>query len=270
MSPIARTAKAALTASVLSIALLSACSPSGEASGEAAGDTADAADAADADKADGDALVIEGLEGDKAQASYMIGMEIGKSLESVKDEVDTDVLFGAIRDSLDGKPSLLSEEQAQQVAARFGEHMAGKLEAERVEEGKKNAEAGRQFLELNGKKDGVVTTESGLQYQVLTEGKGPKPKESDVVRVHYKGTLLDGSTFDDSIARGEPAVFPLGQVVPGWREGLTLMPVGSKYQFWIPGDLGYGEMGTPGGPIGPNQTLVFEVELLGIEAPPAG
>ena len=264
MSPIARTAKAALTASVLSIALLSACSPSGETTTEAG------AEAATAEGADGDALAIEGLEGDKAQAGYMIGMEIGKSLEPVKDEVDTEVLFGAIRDSLDGKPSLLSEEQAQQVAARFGQHMAEKMEAERVEEAKKNAEAGRQFLELNGKKDGVVTTESGLQYQVLTEGKGPKPKQDDVVRVHYKGTLLDGSTFDDSTARGEPAVFPLGQVVPGWREGLILMPVGSKYRLWIPGELGYGEEGTPGGPIGPNATLVFEVELLGIEAPPAG
>ena len=262
MTPIARTAKAALTASVLSIALLSACTPSGDDAEGKGTETAETAEAAD-----GDAPAIEGLEGDKAQASYMIGMEIGKSLEPVKDEVDTEILFKAIRDSLDGKPPLLTEEQAQQVASRFGEHMASKMEAKHAEEAKKNAEAGRQFLALNGKKEGVKTTESGLQYQVITEGTGPRPKPEDTVRVHYKGTLLDGSTFDDSTARGEPAVFPLAQVVPGWREGLTLMPVGSKYRLWIPGELGYGEMGTPGGPIGPNATLVFEVELLGIEKP---
>ncbi|MCF7220252.1 FKBP-type peptidyl-prolyl cis-trans isomerase [Marilutibacter chinensis] len=263
MSKIARTAKVALTLSALSIALLSACTPSTDAPG-GSGD-----EQAAAGTAEGDAPVIEGLEGDKAQASYMIGMEIGKSLEPMKDEIDTEVLFKAVRDSLDGKPPLLSEEQVQQVASRFGEHMAKKMEAEREAEAKKNAEAGRQFLALNGKKEGVKTTGSGLQYEVISEGSGPKPKAEDVVRVHYKGTLLDGSTFDDSTARGEPAVFPLGQVVPGWREGLTLMPVGSKYRFWIPGELGYGEMGTPGGPIGPNATLVFEVELLGIEEPTA-
>lgn len=264
MTSIARTAKLALSASLLSLAL-SACSPSGTGADSAGDQAADASD-----KASGDALAIDGLAGDKAQAGYMIGMEMGKSLEPVTDEIDTDMLFKAIRDSLDGKAMLMTDEQAAQVAARLGERMAGKMEAERAEQAKKNAEAGRQFLALNGKKDGVTTTASGLQYEVISEGKGPKPKAEDTVRVHYKGTLLDGSTFDDSIARGEPVVFPLQRVVPGWREGLTLMPVGSKYRFWIPGELGYGEEGTPGGPIGPNATLVFEVELLGIEAPPAG
>jgi FKBP-type peptidyl-prolyl cis-trans isomerase FkpA/FKBP-type peptidyl-prolyl cis-trans isomerase FklB len=103
-----------------------------------------------------------------------------------------------------------------------------------------------------------------LQYQVLTEGKGAKPQATDTVRVHYKGTLLDGKTFDSSYDRGEPATFPLNQVVPGWQEGIALMPIGSKYKFWIPSKLGYGDKGTPGGPIPPNATLVFEVELLDI------
>ena len=114
----------------------------------------------------------------------------------------------------------------------------------------------------------VKTTASGLQYLSLTEGTGPKPKATDVVRVHYKGALLDGKTFDSSYDRGQPVVFPLDQVVPGWQEGLHLMPVGSKYKLWIPGNLGYGEKGTPGGPIGPNAMLVFDVELIDIVKAP--
>ena len=127
---------------------------------------------------------------------------------------------------------------------------------------------GQAFLAKNAKAPGVVTTASGLQYQVVTEGKGPKPKAGDVVRVHYKGATLDGKTFDSSYDRGQPVVFPLDQVVPGWQEGLQLMPVGSKYKLWIPGNLGYGEKGTPGGPIGPNATLVFDVELIDIVKQP--
>ena len=111
---------------------------------------------------------------------------------------------------------------------------------------------------------GVQTTASGLQYQVVSEGAGPKPKAEDVVRVHYKGTMLDGETFDSSYDRGEPATFPLSAVVPGWQEGLQLMPVGSKFKLWIPGKLGYGDKVPPGAPIGPNETLVFDVELLEI------
>ena len=108
------------------------------------------------------------------------------------------------------------------------------------------------------------TTSSGLIYQTTKEGTGPSPTANDTVRVHYRGTLLDGEVFDDSYARGEPVEFALAQVVPGWQEGLQLMPVGSKYKLWIPGNLGYGDKGTPGGPIGPNATLVFDVELLDV------
>jgi len=133
---------------------------------------------------------------------------------------------------------------------------------------KTNLAQGDAFLAKNAKAPGVQTTASGLQYQVITEGKGAKPQPSDIVKVNYKGTLLDGKTFDSSYDRGEPATFPLNQVVPGWQEGIAMMPVGSKYKFWIPAKLGYGDKGTPGGPIPPNATLVFEVELLDIVKQP--
>jgi FKBP-type peptidyl-prolyl cis-trans isomerase len=142
--------------------------------------------------------------------------------------------------------------------------MQAKQLAKMMADAKKNEAAGATFLAQNGKRPGVQTTASGLQYQVLTQGTGAKPTASDVVKVNYKGMLLDGKTFDSTYDRNEPATFPLQQVVPGWQEGIALMPVGSKYRFWIPAALGYGMKGTPGGPIGPNATLVFDVELLSI------
>ena len=212
-----------------------------------------------------------GLKSEKEQISYVIGTQVGDSLEPAKEEIDLDVLVGAMKDAIDGKESRLSEQEAMQVMQAFGERMQQRMMAEQEKaladaaaQGEKNAEAGAAFLAENGKKDGVVTTASGLQYEVLTAGDGPRPKATDTVRVHYQGTLLDGETFDSSYERDEPVQFALNQVVPGWQEGLQLMPVGSKYRLWIPGALGYGEMGTPGGPIGPNATLVFEVELLEI------
>lgn len=124
------------------------------------------------------------------------------------------------------------------------------------------AAAGADFLKENGKKEGVKTTASGLQYKVIKEGEGKNPKATDTVRVHYRGTLLNGTEFDSSIKRGEPAEFPLNRVIKGWTEGVQLMKEGAKYQFFIPSNLAYGERGTPGGPIGPNETLIFEIELL--------
>ncbi|WP_147652343.1 FKBP-type peptidyl-prolyl cis-trans isomerase [Vulcaniibacterium gelatinicum] len=243
----------ALTAAALA-ALATACQPPADKP---------AADKAAAE-ADGKTAAIAGLETEKEQTSYMIGMDIAKSLDPVKDEIDLDTLVKAMRTSLEGGKPLLDEQQAQKIRESFGQKLQAKQIAKMMAEAKKNLEDGQKFLADNAKKPGIVTTASGLQYQVITEGKGPKPKANDVVRVHYKGTLLDGKTFDSSYDRGEPVVFPLGQVVPGWQEGLQLMPVGSKYRLWIPAKLGYGERGTPGGPIGPNQTLVFEVELLEI------
>lgn len=219
-----------------------------------------------------DGTKIAGLKDEKEQASYMIGMQLGQSLKPIKDEIDLNTVMKAVRTTLDDGKLLMTEEQAMQVAQEFGQRVQEKKMKEAEALGKKNLAEGEKFLAENGKKPDVKTTASGLQYQVMTEGKGPKPKPDATVRVHYKGTLLDGSTFDSSIDRGEPVVFALSQVVPGWQEGLQLMPVGSKYKFWVPAKLGYGEQGTPGGPIGQNATLVFEVELLEIVDPdaPAG
>jgi FKBP-type peptidyl-prolyl cis-trans isomerase FkpA len=223
----------------------------------------------DAEAATEDGTKIAGLKDDKEKASYMIGMQIGQSLKPIKDEVDLNTVMKAVRTTLDDGKLLMTEEQAMQVAQEFGARVQEKKMKEAEALGKKNLADGEKFLAENAKKPGVKTTPSGLQYQVMTEGKGPKPTAEDTVRVHYKGTLLDGKTFDSSIDRGEPVVFALSQVVPGWQEGLQLMPVGSKYKLWVPAKLGYGEQGTPGGPIAGNATLVFEVELLEIVKPGA-
>ena len=210
---------------------------------------------------------IAGLETRKQQVSYMVGMSIGKNLEGIKDEIDVDVVEKAMRTMIAGEKPLMDEKQAQEVGAAFQQEMQIKQIAKAAAEGKKNLEEGAAFLADNAKKPGVQTTPSGLQYQMVSEGTGPKPKADDVVRVHYKGALLDGETFDSSYDRGEPATFPLAAVVPGWQEGIQLMPVGSKFKLWVPGKLGYGDKVPPGAPIGPNATLVFDVELLEIVKP---
>lgn len=229
------------------------------------------ADKAEADatakdtQAEGAAKKIPGLATEKEQVSYMIGMDMARSLEPVKDEIDIETLHKALKSSLAGEKLLLDEKQAGEIREAFAQKVQAQRIAKMMADAKKNLEDGRKFMAENGKKQGVVTTASGLQYQVLTEGKGPKPQVSDAVSAHYKGSLLDGKTFDSSYDRGQPATFVLSQLVPGWQEGITLMPVGSKYRFWIPSNLAYGEQGA--GPIGPNQTLVFEVELLDIVKP---
>ncbi len=256
-----------LAAAVAGCALaLAACKPI-EKDAAKTGDKADAK----ADTAEGAAGKVEGLPTEKQQISYMIGMDIGKSLKPMKDEVDMATLQRAINDVFADKKPLLNDEQAMKVMQAFATKMQAKQQeemakkqAEMAEQGKKNLEAGTKFFAENGKKPGVTTTASGLQYQIVTAGKGPKPKADDSVKVHYTGTLLDGTKFDSSIERNEPAQFVLNSVVPGWTEALQLMPVGSKYKLWIPASLGYGEQGTPGGPIPPNATLVFDVELIEI------
>ncbi len=215
----------------------------------------------------GDAAAAETpieLKTEKEQVSYRIGMDVGNSLKPIAGEVDMAILKRAIDDVLAGKPPALNDAQAQQVMQAFSQKMQAKQQAAAEALGNQNLAAETAFLAENGKKTGVVTTASGLQYQVLTPGTGAKPKAEAFVRVHYTGTLLDGTKFDSSVDRGEPTEFGVGQVIPGWIEGLQLMPVGSKYKFWIPAKLAYGAQGTPGGPIGPNAMLMFEVELLGI------
>ena len=247
----------ALIASTALVLLAVGCKPAAD---KPAADKA----AASTETAAADGKKIAGLATEKEQASYMIGMMMGKQLEPMKDEVDVDTIVKAIKSTLAGEKLLLTEEQAKEVSDAFGQKMQAKQIAKMMADAKKNLEDGQKFLAENAKKPGVKTTASGLQYQAITEGTGAKPTAADVVRVHYKGALLDGKTFDSSYDRGEPVSFPLEQVVPGWKEGIQLMPVGSKYKLWIPASLGYGDKGTPGGPIGPNATLVFDVELLEI------
>ena len=199
---------------------------------------------------------------DKQRNSTMIGMDIAKSLDPIKDEIDVDALAAAIKASFAGKPTKLTPAEADALRTEFGAKMQAKMAKKAAEQGEKNLREGAAFLAANKTKPGVRTTASGLQYQVIRQGTGPIPKATDKVRVHYVGTLLDGTKFDSSYDRGEPAEFALNQVIPGWSEGVALMPVNSKYKFWIPSNLAYGPNGQP--PIGANATLVFEVELMGI------
>lgn len=198
------------------------------------------------------------------KAGYSIGLNIGANLsgQGLAADLDIDSLLMGIQDGISGEFKL-SEEEVMAAIQAFSALQQGKAEAAVAEQ----AEAGRTFLAENATEDGVNTTASGLQYQVLTEGAdadAPMPTETDMVNVHYHGTLIDGSVFDSSVDRDEPVSFPLNEVIPGWTEGLQLMNVGDKYRFFIPSDLAYGPNGAPP-QIPPNATLIFDVELLGIE-----
>jgi FKBP-type peptidyl-prolyl cis-trans isomerase FklB len=199
------------------------------------------------------------LKDQKDKVSYSIGLNVGFNLAKQKVPVNSDTLVAGIKDALAGKPQM-TETQVRETMAAFEKEM---MEQQKVA-GEKNAADGAKFLEDNKKKDGVKTTESGLQYKVLKEGNGPQPKSTDTVTVNYRGTLTDGTEFDSSYKRGEAATFPLGGVIKGWTEGLQLMKKGAKYQFVIPPNLAYGER-SPGAGIPPNSTLVFEVELVDVK-----
>jgi len=207
---------------------------------------------------------LAALKTDEQKVAWIIGSQIGGQLTQIKDEIDFQTLMRAAREHMEGKGEALNQEEVMTIMQAFDQRMQARMQAEHQAKAEKNEAEGQAFLAENGQKPGVTTTATGLQYEVLSEGTGPKPGPLSTVRVHYEGTLLDGTVFDSSIQRGEPAQFSLDGVIPGWREGLLLMPVGSKYRLWMPGILGYGQSGTPGGPIGPNATLAFEVELLEI------
>lgn len=200
----------------------------------------------------------------KDKVAYLVGADVGRSLVPIKDELELPVLVQAIRTSFDKGQSLLSDAELDQVRQAFQQKVQARMQAQASAMGEKNRAEGDKFLSGNKATKGVFTTGSGLQYMVLRQGSGPRPKATDRVRVNYHGTLLDGTVFDSSYDRGQPAEFALNQVIAGWTEGVSMMPVGSKFRFWIPGDLAYGPKGTPGGPIGPNATLVFDVELMAI------
>ena len=205
---------------------------------------------------------------DAQKFGYAIGVDIGKSLTPVKDEVDIAALTKGLEETIAGKAPRLDDETREKVKTEVTRKLQQKQMEERVSKAKVAKEAGEKFLAENGKREGVKTTASGLQYEVLTEGSGASPKTSDKVKVHYKGTLIDGTEFDSSYSRGQPVTFPLGNVIPGWTEGLQLIKTGGKAKLFIPSNLAYGERGA-GAKIGPNETLVFEVELVAIEKPEA-
>ena len=203
----------------------------------------------------------------KAEYSYMVGMDVGRSLGSIKDEVDVATVIQALQASLKGEKTTLTEQEALSVRQEFMQKLQSKQAAKSKEEAEKNQKEGDDFLAKNKSKKGVKATASGLQYEVVKEGSGARPKPTDTVKVDYTGTKIDGTKFDSSVDRGQPATFPLNGVIPGWTEGLQLMTPGSEYKFYIPANLAYKDHGPPA--IGPNATLIFDVKLISIEAPAA-
>ncbi|MDQ6979874.1 MAG: FKBP-type peptidyl-prolyl cis-trans isomerase [Ghiorsea sp.] len=204
------------------------------------------------------------LDSEVQKFSYAMGMDVGQSIKGLGAEIDPAALNAAIGDVLSGADLKLEAAESTQIKQDFFRKKQEKQMAERKASGAENKAKGEAFLAENAKKDGITVTASGLQYEVLTQGNGKKPEATDTVKVHYQGTLLDGTEFDSSYKRGQPISFPLNGVIKGWTEGVALMPVGSKYKFYIPSDLAYGERGA-GAKIAPNSTLIFTVELLGIE-----
>ena len=227
-----------------------------------------AGDAKPADAGSADANTPADLSTDAQKFSYSIGFDIGHSLSQIKENVDVKALEKGIEESVDGKTARLTDQQREQIKQSVAKKIQEKQIADRAAAAEKNKTDGEKFLADNGKKAGVKTTASGLQYEVLTEGKGDHPKATDKVTVNYKGTLLDGTVFDSSYDRNEPVSFPLANVIPGWTEGVQLMTPGSKYKFYLPSSLAYGERGAPP-KIGPNSALIFEVELISVDKPEA-
>lgn len=198
----------------------------------------------------------------KSKASYALGLNISQSLKAQGVEIDPEQMAKGIKDGLSDAAPSMSPEEMQAILAAFQKELTTKRADMAKAEATKNLTDGKAYLDANAKKEGVKTLPSGLQYQVLKQGTGPKPTASSTVRTHYRGTLIDGKEFDSSYKRGEPAEFPVNGVIRGWTEALQLMPAGSKYKLFIPANLAYGEQAPPGSIIGPNSTLVFEVELL--------
>jgi FKBP-type peptidyl-prolyl cis-trans isomerase len=208
------------------------------------------------------------LKTQKDRVSYLLGTDMGRKMKSELErqsvEVDPEVLARGIRDAFAGGTMLITDSELQELRTALQNEIAAR-NAERAKAiAEKNKKDGDAFLAENRKKEGVKTTTSGLQYKVIKEGTGGSPKATDKVTVHYRGMLTDGTEFDSSLKRGEPVTFALNQVIKGWTEGIPLMKEGGKYTFTIPSEMAYGDRGTPGGPIGPNAVLIFEVELLSI------
>jgi FKBP-type peptidyl-prolyl cis-trans isomerase FklB len=199
----------------------------------------------------------QNLNTEMEKVSYSLGVNVAKSVKNQGlESIDSEAIAQAFTDVFEGNELKISEQESNVILQEYFGKLAQKAQSQ-------NVEAGQNFLAENAKRDGVVTTATGLQYEVLTEGSGDSPKETDQVTVHYHGTLIDGTVFDSSVERGQPATFPVNGVIPGWVEALQLMNPGAKFKLFIPSNLAYGERGT-GGAIGPNATLIFEVELISI------
>ena len=204
------------------------------------------------------------LKTEKDKLSYSFGVSVGKNMKQQGIDVNVEALSRGMKDALAGEKLLMTEEEIQATMTAFDNDFRAKKAQAAKGAAADNKKAGEAFLAENKTKKGVVTLPSGLQYSVIKTGTGKKPTDADTVECHYKGTLIDGTECDSSYKRGQPASFPVSGVIPGWTEALKLMPVGSKWQLFVPSSLGYGERGT-GAAIGPNSTLIFEVELLGIK-----
>lgn len=202
----------------------------------------------------------------KEKASYAIGMEMGNSLKKNGVDINPDLLTKGIKDVLTGQKTQLTDQAAGSILTDLQKEMQAKRQEKMKALGEKNKIEGEAFLAENMKKEGVKTLPSGLQYKVITEGKGKSPSATDTVTVQYTGRLVDGTEFDSSYKRGQAATFAVNGVIKGWTEALQLMKEGSKWQLYLPSNLAYGEAGTSGGPIGPNAVLIFDVELVSLQS----
>ncbi|MGO9614651.1 MAG: FKBP-type peptidyl-prolyl cis-trans isomerase [Dissulfurispiraceae bacterium] len=204
------------------------------------------------------------LQTQKDKLSYSLGVDMGNNFKRLSIDIDPDIFAVGLKDTFSGGKSLMTADEVRETIAAFQKDLMAK-QAERARDlSEKNRKVGETFLAENKTKEGVITLPSGLQYKIIKEGSGATPKKTDTVTVDYRGTLIDGTEFDSSYARHQPAVFKLDQVIPGWKEALQLMKVGSKWQVFIPSKLAYGERGA-GKDIGPNATLIFDIELLAIK-----
>jgi FKBP-type peptidyl-prolyl cis-trans isomerase FklB len=204
------------------------------------------------------------LKSEKEKISYIIGMDIGSNFKKQSVDIDPDALGRGIKDALSGAKPQISDQEARETMASFEKEMRAKQEEIRKTLGEKNKIEGEKFLAENKSKEGIQTLPDGLQYKVTTPGKGKKPQLTDTVIAHYRGTLIDGTEFDSSYRRGQPASFPVNGVIRGWTEALQLMEEGAKWQLFIPPNLAYGDRGA-GQAVGPNAVLIFDVELLSIQ-----
>jgi FKBP-type peptidyl-prolyl cis-trans isomerase FklB len=204
------------------------------------------------------------LKTQKDKVSYVIGLDMGNSLKKNMVDIDVEILVSGVKDALSGAKPLMTEQEMKETIMALQKDLQAKQQEQTKALGEKNKQEGEAFLAKNKKKQGVITMPSGLQYKILTNGKGKSPKVTDTVTVNYKGTLIDETEFDSSYKRGQPATFAVNGVIPGWTEALQLMKEGSKWQLFVPSDLAYGERGA-GGAIGPNAVLIFEVELISIK-----